>query len=233
MFDFINNGQMTKLRIEAYSDPQFSDPIDDGEFTALMNPEKYSIRYEIEHNNEQAPGTSTNAPKYNRQPPGRLEFDFVFDRTGVVRDYEPKENGVIDDVENFKKVVLQYQGANHKSNYLILKWGSLYFKGTMIDLNLEFKVFKPDGAPIRAVAKATFQGFIENDLRVAMENAQSPDLTHLRTVKHGDTLPLLSYRIYGDSKYYLEVAKANKLSNFRKLTVGDQLFFPPIEKVSK
>ncbi len=39
-----------------------------------------------------------------------------------------------------------------------------------------------------------------------------------------------SYRIYGDSKYYLEVAKANNLTNFRKLTPGQEIFFPPIQK---
>jgi nucleoid-associated protein YgaU len=65
-----------------------------------------------------------------------------------------------------------------------------------------------------------------------MENNSSPDLTHIRMVKDGDTLPLMSFRIYGDSKYYLEVAKANNITNFRKLTVGRKIFFPPIEKTS-
>ena len=224
---------MTKLRIEAFSDPEFSNRVEDGEFTTLVNPEKYNLRYEIVQNNEQAPGTSNNSPKYNRQPPGQLQFDFIFDRSGVMRDNPTQENGVLDDIEKFKNVTLKYNGSQHKSNYLILRWGSLLFKGTIIDLDLEYKTFKPDGAPIRAVAKATFQEFKEDELRAAEENAQSPDLTHLRTIKQGDTLPLMAYRIYGDSKYYLEVARANGLSNFRKLTVGDQLFFPPLEKVSK
>ena len=99
-------------------------------------------------------------------------------------------------------------------------------------MNVEFKLFNPDGTPIRAVAKAKFQEFVEDDLRVAKENNQSPDLTHLRTVKAGDTLPLMSFRIYGDSKYYLEVAKANNIHNFRSLITGQQLFFPPIIKTS-
>jgi nucleoid-associated protein YgaU len=51
-------------------------------------------------------------------------------------------------------------------------------------------------------------------------------------VKKGDTLPLMCYRIYGDSRYYLQVAMANRLTNFRNLQVGDELFFPPIEKTS-
>jgi nucleoid-associated protein YgaU len=99
-------------------------------------------------------------------------------------------------------------------------------------MDITFKLFKPDGTPLRATARAKFKGFVEDDLRVAMENNSSPDLTHVREVKKGDTLPLMSFRIYGDSKYYLEVAKANRITNFRKLEVGQRIFFPPIEKSS-
>jgi nucleoid-associated protein YgaU len=79
--------------------------------------------------------------------------------------------------------------------------------------------------------QAKFKGFVEDNLRVARENNSSPDLTHVRMVKEGDTLPLMTYRIYGDPKYYLEVAKANKINNFRKLKTGDIIIFPPLTKV--
>lgn len=42
----------------------------------------------------------------------------------------------------------------------------------------------------------------------------------------------MSHRIYGDSKYYLEVARVNEITSFRKLEVGKEIFFPPIEKTS-
>ena len=51
-------------------------------------------------------------------------------------------------------------------------------------------------------------------------------------VKKGDTLPLLCFLIYGDSRHYLEVARANKLVNFRNLTVGEELSFPPFDKAA-
>jgi nucleoid-associated protein YgaU len=50
-------------------------------------------------------------------------------------------------------------------------------------------------------------------------------------VRAGDTLPLLCYQVYEDPSYYLQVAKANNLSNFRKLEQGTELFFPPIAKI--
>jgi nucleoid-associated protein YgaU len=41
---------------------------------------------------------------------------------------------------------------------------------------------------------------------------------------------LMCYRIYGDPKYYLQVAEANGISNFRKLIPGTDITFPPLHK---
>src|SRR5690554_6478573 len=233
------SGELTKLKIKAFSNEQFSEEVADGEFRTLLNPETYMFKYKIEQNDDQASGTSASAPRFNRALPEDLELEFVFDRTGVLTDYgaagtnddktfKDEGRGVIDDVEHFKKVVFDYNGEEHKPNYLIISWGTLLFKGSLAEMDITFKLFKPDGTPLRAVAKAKFKGFVEDNLRVAMENNSSPDLTHVREVKEGDTLPLMTYRIYGDSKYYLEVAKANRITNFRKLTVGQKIFFPPV-----
>jgi nucleoid-associated protein YgaU len=237
------SGELTKLKIKAFSDEQFSEEVADGEFRTLLNPENYIFKYKIEQNDDQASGTSATAPRFNRALPEDLELEFVFDRTGVLTDYgaagpsddktfKDEGRGVIDDIEHFKKVVFDYNGEEHKPNYLIISWGTLLFKGSLSEMDITFKLFKPDGTPLRATARAKFKGFVEDDLRVAMENNSSPDLTHVREVKKGDTLPLMAFRIYGDSKYYLEVAKANRITNFRKLEVGQRIFFPPIEKSS-
>jgi nucleoid-associated protein YgaU len=237
------SGELVKLEIKAYSNEQFTEEVANGEFRTLLNPEKYSYKYKIEQNEQQASGTSAAAPHFNKALPEDLELEFVFDRTGVIVDYgspasdeygvySDEGGGVIDDIENFKRVVFDYNGDEHRPNYLIISWGTLLFKGTLTEMDITFKLFKPDGMPLRATAKAKFKGFVEDDLREAMENNSSPDLTHIRTVQAGDTLPLMAFRIYGDSKYYLEVAKANGITNFRKLKVGQKIFFPPIQKVS-
>ncbi|MFW5756465.1 MAG: CIS tube protein [Tangfeifania sp.] len=235
------SGELIKLRIKAYSDEQFSEEVADGEFQTLLNPESYKFNYRIEQNDEQAPGTSATAPRFNRSLPEDLKLEFVFDRTGAVVDYSQSGggsnfsdvgNGIIDDIDHFKNVVFDYNGDEHHPNYLMIAWGALLFKGTLSEMDITFKLFKPDGTPLRAVANATFKGFVEDNLRVAMENNSSPDLTHVRVVKEGDTLPLMAHRIYGHSKYYLEVAKANNITNFRKLKVGQKIFFPPLQKSS-
>lgn len=237
------SGELIKLRIKAYKDEQFTEKVADGEFKTLLNPEQYKFNYKIEQNEDQASGTSAAAPRFNKAPPENLELEFVFDRTGVVVDYgkpgtaddnafRDEGNGIIDDIEQFKKVIFDYNGEEHKPNYLIISWGTLLFKGTLSEMEIIFKLFKPDGTPLRATARAKFKGFVEDNLRVAKENNSSPDLTHVREVKEGDTLPLMTFRIYGDSKYYLEVARVNQITNFRKLSVGQRIYFPPVEKTS-
>jgi hypothetical protein len=240
------SGELTKLKIKAYSDPKFRNEVGDGEFKTLLNPEKYSYKYKIEHSKKQAPGTSSSAPKFSKIPPEDLELDFVFDNTGVFRDQtspqgsavenivseiiKEVEADVMSNIEHFKKVVLTYNGKQHRPNYLVITWGALLFKGTLTEMTITYKLFKPDGTPLRALVHAKFKGFIEDKLRAAKENNTSPDLTHVRYVKEGDTLPLMTHCIYGDPKYYLEVAKANNLINFRKLKVGQKIFFPPLKK---
>ncbi|MFC5044854.1 LysM peptidoglycan-binding domain-containing protein [Aquimarina hainanensis] len=239
----MSTGELTKLVVKAYKDPKFRTAVAEGEFTTLVNPEKYIFKYRIDQNNDQASGTSDLSPRFNKKLPEDLDLEFLFDRSGVIihygtdpnsskddKVYKDEGEGIIGDIEQFKKVMLDYNGEEHKPNYVMISWGTLLFKGSLTEMDIEFKLFKPDGTPIRAVAKAKFQGFVEDELRVKKENNQSPDLTHIRIVKEGDTLPLMSYQIYGDSRYYLEVARANQLHHFRKLIPGQEIYFPPIEK---
>lgn len=239
----MNEGKLQKLVIRCFKDEKFNEEI--SKYTALLNPEKYSESFKAEYKEDQAQGTSSNAPKYTRSLPSELDLEFLFDRTGVIIHYgddpeassddtvyKDQGNGIIEDIANFKKTVYDYNGEKHKPNYLTVTWGALLYKGVLTELSIEYKLFKPDGTPIRAIAKAKFISFEDHEKRTSKENNQSPDLTHYRSVKAGDTLSLMTHRIYGDPKYYLEVAKVNNLHNFRKLTPGQELFFPPLTKTS-
>ena len=226
-------GELKKLKIIGFKDDKFTVPIGNGEFTSLLNPEKYTFRYKIEYTEAQGQGTSGTQPKYVRSVPEDLDLQFLFDRTGIIKGHNDKVGeGIIEDIEKFKKLVFDYNGDEHKPNYLMIGWGTLLFKGILAEMSIEYKLFSAEGVPLRAVVTARFKGVVEDSLRIARENNNSPDLTHVRMVKQGDTLPLMSFRIYGDSKYYLQVAATNNLSHFRRLQPGQQIIFPPIEKIS-
>ena len=228
-------GKLQKLMIRAYSDPNFDSELflsDDGNpYEVAINPETYSLSFKSEYAIENASGSSKGGVKFHRSLPENLTLEFLFDRTGVFADSPAQDNGVIDDLEDFKKITYEFNGDIHSPNYLKVLWGDLLFPGVVTEFNIEYKLFNPSGKPIRAIVKVTFKNFIAEAQRAAREKKSSPDLTHVRVVKEGDSLPLMTHRIYGDPKYYLEVARVNGLTNFRKLTPGQKITFPPIEKI--
>jgi len=224
-------GKLEKVKISAYSNPDLGDDSFVGEFTAMMNPETYTLDYKVEYQDGQGQGTSAAQQRFTVKKPEEFSFEFLFDNTGII-DQNPREN-IADDLKTFRDMLVGYEGDTHEPKHFKVVWGTTLFKGRCTALTINYKLFNPDGSPIRATCKATFKGSVEEELRVAQENNASPDLTHYRRVQAGETLPLLCYRIYGNSGYYLEVARVNKLVNFRKLADGQELFFPPIETVVK
>jgi nucleoid-associated protein YgaU len=70
----------------------------------------------------------------------------------------------------------------------------------------------------------------DDPTRVATAQDQSPDLTHVRLLRAGDSLPLLCHRIYGDAARCVQVAQANGLDSFRELEPGTRVVFPPLQR---
>lgn len=231
-------GKMEKLYIQAYSDAKFEKKSGE-KLQALINPETYTYRYKIEFCETQASGTSGVALKFNKLPPQEFNFDFLFDGTGVVKGSSVFELGianpftqsknVAEQIDEFKLRVLEYKGELHRPNYLQILWGTLIFKGVLTAMDIEFKLFKPDGTPLRAIAKCTFKGTVDETLRVAKENPQSPDITHERNFTATDRLSLMANNIYKDQQYYIDVAVSNRLDSFRKIPTGTRIFFLPLK----
>jgi len=215
-------GKLEKLLIEAYSDPEYNDKT--GEFQAMFNPEQYAIKYEVESDETSGSGTSGSAPTFQRLKPQDLTLDFTIDGTGA----SGERIDVPDKIDEFLAVAYEYQGDEHRPRYLKIIWGTLIFKSVLKTANIQHSLFNPEGKTLRAKITATFTGFIEDNLRASQEDSSSPDLTHMREVKDGDTLPLMCYRIYGDSKYYFLVAEANSLTNLKILETGQKIYFPPL-----
>ncbi|MGX2040176.1 CIS tube protein [Methylocaldum sp. MU1018] len=218
-------GTLEKLLIRAYEQPDYSgQPV--GEFAAFLNPNEITLSYEMEYDAAQGSGTTNSRMDFKKMKPGDLSLTFFLDGTGAsgtVIDVQQK-------VEQFQTIT-GYNGNIHRPNYLKVVWGTLQVKRCVLkSASIAYKLFKPDGVPLRAVITANFTDNSDDRTRVAMAQDQSPDLTHVRLVKAGDNLPALCYEIYGDPTRFLDVARANGIDNFRALIPGTKIFFPPLEK---
>ena len=140
---------------------------------------------------------------FKKMKPGDMSLIFFLDGTGAsgrVIDVQKK-------IEQFQTVT-GYNGSNHRPNYLKVAWGTLQVKRCVIkSVSIAYKLFKPDGIPLRAVITAAFIDNSDDQTRVALAQDQSPDLTHVRLAKAGDNLPAMCFKIYGDPRYYLDVAQ--------------------------
>lgn len=230
------SGKRDKLKIVAYNDHNFKKKYKT--FRAQLNPETYKRDFKIKLNKKQAAGTTGKPLKFKKMLPQTLSLQLLFDRTGVVEAEKypgasgpgPEAIGVDYDLNFFKDVTYAYNGKKHRPRYLILSWGNLLFKCCLESMSISYKLFGADGKALRAVLQANFAQFTGAEFMVKKQRNSSPDLMHRWTVQEGDTLPQLAHEVYGDSKYYIEVAKANRLIDFRTLKVGSQIFFPPINK---
>jgi hypothetical protein len=218
-------GRLEKLLIRAYEAPDYSgEPV--GEFEAFVNPHEITIAYEMEYDSAQGAGTTNSRMEFKKVKPGDLALTFFIDGTGA----SGRRVDVQERIERFQAVT-GYNGDIHRPNYLKVVWGTLQVKRCVLkSASIAYKLFRPDGVPLRAVITANFSDNADDRTRVALAQDQSPDLTHVRLVRAGDTLPALCYGIYGDPAYYLEVARANGLDHFRHLEPGTRIVFPPLER---
>ncbi len=221
------DGEKKRLAISPCDDDGGKISVDEGTvFEVMVNPSSYSHAHSISYNKKEAIGQAGAETKFGSVDAEKINFDIVLDGTGVV-----DVAGVPDvkvQVQQLSAIVYKYDGSKHETNIVRLLWGSLIFFGRLDSMSIEYTLFKPSGEPLRAKVKLAFSSFLSKEEEALQANRSSPDLSHYVEVQAGDTLPLLCYRIYKDSAYYLEVARVNNLTSFRDLQPGTRLHFPPL-----
>jgi len=194
-------------------------------YLVQFNPENFDETSDIVYNQEQPIGATQQHQHYHRTRPRSFSFEFLIDGTGASGD----KREVIAEIELFKKTV-EFKGDQHKPSFLLMIWGSHVVLAVLKDLRIRYTLFRKNGTPLRAVLNATFWEHTERTEQLLQQGLLSPDLSTRRIVKEGDTLPRMCYGVYETPRHYLEVARANGLTNFRKLKSGQELDFPPISK---
>lgn len=214
--------KLQQMTVVGYKDENFSSKV--GAYTAMLNPETYSQNFDVQYNVEQGQGTPDATIKYEKSTPSTVNFDLIFDATGVVNS---KRTNLASEISKFKKVVYDYNGNIHSPNYLKLIWGkAMLYKCRLTSLKINYTLFKPDGSPLRAKLTVAFKEF---QTPSAALDKNSPDMTHVKTVVAGDLLPSLVYDVYRDESHILKVAEHNKLDSILHLSPGSKLYFPPLK----
>jgi LysM repeat protein len=218
----------SKIMFRSYDTPSFSgSPLKT--IGAVINPETYSQSNTVNYGAFSIKGDSAQTYFFNNVGDNILKLPkLIVDGTGIIP-LEGADN-VDDYLDQLATTVYKYNGAMHSPPFVKISWGTMTFKGICTSCNVNYTLFDITGKLLRATVDLEFKSSVDPQTKAAQASNSSPDLTHIRVVKAGDTLPLISYRIYGDSSYYLEVARINGLNSTNAIKPGDRIYFPPIKK---
>ena len=215
-----------------------------GVFELQINPEQMSRSFKITQNLPPTTGDSgtKSEPQYASVEPEALEVKFTIDGTGVVPIQQPaidlvtqafarasdQVGFVTAKLAQLQTVVYGIHDESHRPPFILINWGKLVFFGTLDTMTQTHTLFHESGLPLRVDISLKVVQYKLPSLAASALSLLSPDLTRKRTVKSSDTLLNLCTEIYENPDYYLEVAKVNNLTNFRKLKIGSELILPPI-----
>jgi hypothetical protein len=232
----MSDSSLRKLVIKSFANRDFTGEDPARQFATPINPESFSQTFKVNVDARTSHGNHGSEAKYTSTAPEQLRLEFILDGTKTMEGYggDNKEyinKPVHDQLADLKKCVYDMDGNIHRPRFLIVHWGSeIDFRCVLSNLELNFTLFKPDGKPLRVKVNATFLAHKSREELEAEAKKRSPDLTHQRTVKQGDRLDLMTFGIYNDPKYFLQVGKVNALTTIRKINPGNELFFPPFDK---
>lgn len=250
-------GGLEKLKITAFEDDTYETATKT--FVVMYNPTSYSTEVKTTWIPEQGANPDARQLQFRSNQSGSASFEFLFDATGAsppgndvpgdvnlsylgdslnttrgetvsAIDIIAQDKHVDRAIREFIQMSHTIQGETHTPNYLQINWGAYQFRGVLASATINYKLFNSAGLPVRATVSAAFQESISREEQAAEAGRSSPDLTHKRVVKGGETLPLIAKKIYGDASRYIEIARVNNLKNFRKLRKGQHIILPPIEK---
>lgn len=241
-------GALTKMFLLAYDSNEHGlqkvSVGDSDRFVFQVNPEGYQRRLGLQYSNTaRTPGTTGDAGSFNNAEPETFTVDILFDNTGIITGESLLNIAIVNPfssdepadvtarIETLKQFCYYYQGNIHRPYYIRLCWGdeSGFFFGVVTTLEIDYKLFRPDGKPIRAVAHLSLNAAEDPRLTTLRNAPSSPDITHDKVFKAGDRFSHMAEKVYGDDRYYTDVARANGLVSFRNIKEGTVLRFPPLK----
>lgn len=201
--------------------------------TADNTPGKPATNSETNASGSTVARTSTNNPTLN--------LDLFFDGTGASPAMGAPSLGAVGNaitsavgvealIDLLLATLFKINSETHDARQLTLIWGAgLLFKCKAQTATVNYTLINRLGLPLRATVNVSFVGDKDPKLNF-LSKLFSPDLTKLHTVKAGDTIYNIAKKEYDDESYYLQIAQANDLKNYRRLKPGMQLILPPIKK---
>jgi LysM repeat protein len=206
-------------------------------FDVLFNPTEYSISKSNEWKFEKVTGTAFTPPAFGGGNPRELTLNLLLDASLLGKTQHVR--GITDQLFRMMEVPGGSSGGSSSAAppFITFTWGSeTTFKSVCTSLTVAYKLFRPNGDPIRADVKMTLkQAEPASTASSTGANRGTNPTTRAKaghgvhTVKDGDTLPSIAYEAYGDATVWRAIADANGVENPLHLRRGRALSLPRLD----
>ena len=227
--------KLEKLKIFAFSDVERQSAIEGSPFEAMFNPQTLSQTSTNLFVPAKGVGGGIQSATFVRTQPSDLQLHLLLDGTGVdemgLVNLFSDTKTVQDRIDAFLALAYLPLSKTHEPSYLKVQWGKKFtFPCRLASVTVNYTSFDRDGSALRAELALTLAADGDVVKQQAKAAQTSPDVSHARLVRGGDTLPLMTWRVYGSTAPMIGVARANGLDHLRGVAPGRTLIFPPLAK---
>src|SRR3954451_19170789 len=200
-----------------------------------FNPTEYSIAKTNSWDPPKVNGKSAPKMTFTSGTPRKLDLTLLFDETLPPK--APAATAAVPVGEACKtlldamEVPKTAKAGTPKAEppLFTFSWGPLVFKGACTSLTITYKLFTPEGLPLRADVKLSLTEDVQST------KGQNPTTRAtggfgVHRIKDGDPLPSISYEAYGDATRWRLIAEANGVDNPLHLRRGRSLSVPAVEE---
>lgn len=210
---------------------------------ASFNPTEVTFNKGVQIAEQAVPGLDSPILQFVRGQNETLAMDLFFDTTDAGmsgNDAEP----VTEKTDRFYQLV-KIDRASHAPPVVEVTWGDSDLPGSHMtgswasqnrtsfrclveSVQQRLTLFSPEGVPLRAVLSVKLREYVTLEDQIKKLRLESPDHTHRRVVRRGDTLSAIAAEAYDDPALWRPIADHNELVDPMNLPEGLVLEIPPI-----
>ena len=233
------SGTPEKAEIHIYNDPKQTDGTASKVITCLFRPNQLSFSKSASWSPptpEQSGGDKkkkTSASQRGQNVPtvefgggqaASITLDLLFDTTDTGADVRTYTDDIVG------LAMMQTSGSEPKPPPLCrFVWGKIRsFLGYASSVTVTFKMFLPDGTPVRADAKISLNQYKDDDVFKKQNPTSYSEPRKMWVVTEGERLEWIAYQEYGHPRHWRHIAATNGIMNPLDLRPGQVLKLTPL-----
>jgi nucleoid-associated protein YgaU len=152
-----------------------------------------------------------------------VTLDLLFDTTSTGADVRSYTDEIIN-------LTIMQTGSEVKPPPLCrFVWGKIRsFLAYVSSVTVTFKMFLPDGTPVRADVKASLSQYKDDDVFKKQNPTSFSEPRKMWIVTEGERLEWIAYQEYGHPKHWRHIARSNGILNPLDLQPGQVLKLTPL-----